>query len=179
MTLGWTEPLSGVSGVCTLSPRGEPQGFPVPSEMSLFIRTALLEQSQGGKENLQKKHTLTVKMTGWWNALTQRWNNNMQKAPGITESFCLKPSFHLAFKRDLMCVFFCFFTDSKKVEQLYFVLNRVTTCSTGYRNSCITSLCSQSSSGSVVVHVLFFFYQSLQEGLQVLSLPVIDSYLPA
>lgn len=56
MTLGWTEPLSRVSGVCTLSPCGEPQGFPVPSEMSLFIRAALLEQSQGGKENLQKAH---------------------------------------------------------------------------------------------------------------------------
>lgn len=63
------------------------------------------------------------------------------------------------------------FTESKKVEQLYFVLNRVTTCS-----SWITSLCSQSSSGSVVVHVLCFFINLYKK---LLSSPVIDSYLPA
>ena len=35
MTLGWTELLSG--GVLHALPRGEPQGFPVSSEVSLFI----------------------------------------------------------------------------------------------------------------------------------------------
>lgn len=48
MTLGWTELLSG--GVLHALPRGEPQGFAVSSEVSLFIHTAPLEQSGERKE---------------------------------------------------------------------------------------------------------------------------------
>lgn len=54
MTPTWTVPLQSQPGLHAL-PHGEPGGFSVPSEMPLF-HTALFEQSQGGKENLQNAH---------------------------------------------------------------------------------------------------------------------------
>lgn len=69
---------------CMLTPRGEPQGFPVSYEVSVFTCTAQREQSHNRTER-PHRHTLAVKMSRHANSIGAAW-----AAPPVLSSLYLR-----------------------------------------------------------------------------------------